>query len=324
MITAPAKLPVHQQTPKAPLLLPTGGQDDPIMTSKSRSLHRLAKAAALLALLTFRVGDSAGDSPATPPAKFRVGKIQTPAIRECSGLIASRQHKGVFWTHNDSGNAASIFAITRDGALIREYPVAAATNTDWEDIALDDAGHLYLADTGNNSGSRPQVQVLRIDEPDPRAPLRGAPAPLRVQTFWRLNYPKKPFDCESLFVLDGKAYLIAKRLNASPAEIFRFDLTPTPRPVTLERVTDLPDVRAPVTAADVSPDGKRLAVLTILGPYLFDIDGDVAKAGTAIPRSSRYIDPHMEAACLVPEGLLAANEGREMFLFRDEHFKPVR
>ncbi len=293
------------------------------MTLQRRQIRWWLRIAPLLAVAAVPFAGSPERAEGVEPAKFHAGKIGAQAVCESSGLVASRRFDGVFWTHNDSGNPASLFAVTRDGALIREYPVA-ATNTDWEDIAIDDDGHLYLADTGNNTGARKQVQVLRVDEPDPRAPLRGTPAPLRVGTFWRINYPAKPFDCESLFVLKGTAYLIPKRLNFSPAEIYRFDLTPTPKPVTPERVTELPDIRAPVTAADVSPDGKRLAVLTLLGPYLFDIGGEVAAAGKVAPRYARYIDPKMEAVCFVPEGLLVTNESRDIFLFRDEHFTPVR
>jgi hypothetical protein len=265
-----------------------------------------------------------GAAPRAPASKptFRVGTIQTDTVRECSGIVASRKHPGVFWTHNDGGNSPVLYAITREGALIREY-VVAAKNNDWEDIAIDDAGHLYIADTGNNNGDRKQVFVLRVDEPDPRAPMRGDPAPLRANVTWKLKFLGEPFDCESLFVLDGKGYVIAKRLNGALAEVFCFDLKPVAQPITFERLGELPGVRAPVTAADVSADGKRLAVLTVLGPYQFDLTArEIASALKTLPRHSAYIDLNMEAACFVPEGLLVANEKRDLFLFGNEHFTP--
>jgi hypothetical protein len=249
------------------------------------------------------------------------------AVRESSGLVASRKHPGVFWTLSDSGNPPALFAVTREGALVREYAVA-AKNVDWEDLAIDGDGRLYIADVGNNQRDRKEVMVMRVDEPDPRAPLPASgvrPAPLRVTNSWRLTFPgDQPFDCESLFVLGGKGYVLPKRLNASPAEVYRFELAPTPRPQKLERVATIPTVRAPVTAADVSPDGKRVAVLTVFGPYVFQIDGDVAAVSTAKPSFSRYLDPHMEAACFVDDGtaLLATSETRDVLLFRAEHFTP--
>ena len=123
-----------------------------------------------------RAGASASPRRRRPPSqpKFRVGTVKADAIRERSGLVASRRHPGVFWTLSDGGNPAALYAITREGDLIREYPVA-AKNVDWEDLAIDDDGRLYIADVGNNQRDRKEVQVLRVDEPDPRAaPARPA------------------------------------------------------------------------------------------------------------------------------------------------------
>src|SRR3954470_12775279 len=89
----------------------------------------------------------APDRPATPD---RIGRLEHPAIREASGIVASRRHPGIFWVHNDSGNPPALYAIRRDGALVRAYRVG-VPNVDWEDIAADGEGHLFLGDTGNNN-----------------------------------------------------------------------------------------------------------------------------------------------------------------------------
>jgi hypothetical protein len=281
----------------------------------------------LLIILLSCVAAAPAPRPASRPS-FKLGTIKPEALRECSGLVASRRHAGVFWALNDSGNPPALFAITRDGELIREYPVS-AKNVDWEDLAVDDDGHLYIADVGNNRRDRKEVLVMRVDEPDPRAPLTArVPAPVRVTQSWRLTFPgDTPFDCESLFVLGGRGYVLPKRLDFSPAELYRFDLPSEPpsRPQRLEHVATIPSVRAPVTAADVSPDGKRLAVLTVLGPYVFRIDdagGNFSSLATARPSYSRYLDPRMESACFTNEGLLVTTETRDVLLFRDEHFTP--
>src|SRR3954468_6307892 len=90
-----------------------------------------------------------------PPEPLeRLGRLDHPAIREASGIVASRRHPGVFWVHNDSQNPAALFAVRRDGSLVGEFTLG-VPNVDWEDIAADDQGHLYLADTGNNGGLLP-------------------------------------------------------------------------------------------------------------------------------------------------------------------------
>ena len=288
-------------------------------------VYATSVAASLLAVSYASAGIvSSSTKPSDPPvaSKFRVGRITAPQIPESSGIVASRKHAGVFWTHNDSDNPPSLFAITRDGQLIREYPVE-AKNVDWEDIALDDAGHLFIADMGNNRRKRTEVQVYRVDEPDPRQPIHGRVPSLRVTRSWRLMYPDAPFDCESLFVWKGKGYVLPKRLSKSPAELLSFDLDSPARVQTLKKVAEIPVMRAPVTAADISADGNRLAILTLAGPYIFDINGDVESVGRATARYSRYFDLHIEAVCFVPEGLLVTNEGRDVFLFRNEDFVEV-
>ena len=50
---------------------------------------------------------------------------------------------------------------------------------------------------------------------------------------------------------------------------------------------------------------------------------NVESVGRATARYSRYFDLHIEAVCFVPEGLLVTNEGRDVFLFRNEDFVEV-
>jgi hypothetical protein len=253
-----------------------------------------------------------------PAAAFQiVGHIDAPEIPESSGIVASRKYPGIFWTHNDSGNPAQVFAIDRTGKLIASFSVA-AKNIDWEDIAVDEEGHLYLADIGDNNCKRYEIQVYRVDEPAPHA-AKGKRDALRVDTTWRLKYPAKPADAESLFLLGGNGYLISKFLDGRPAGLYRFSLTPSAKPVTLEKVLDLP-IRAPVTAADLSRDGKWLAVMTLLGPFVYRMDGDVKNLGNGPVWQALFVDPNIEGLCFpLDGGLLATTEGRRVIQF---HWHP--
>ena len=257
--------------------------------------------------------------------KFKIGRIEHKAVAESSGIIASRTHPGAFWTHNDSGNGPFLFAITREGKLLAEHAVGSVRNNDWEAIATDDAGNLYVGDIGNNDGKRDRLLVYRIPEPDPTAAgPKGRGAALKAGAVWKLKYPDKPFDAESLFVHQGKGYVISKQLNGKHAGVYRFDLAaPGADAATLEHVCDLP-VRSPVTDAAISADGKRLAVLTVTGPNLFEINGDIAAAATAPAKYVNYFDPqdlNMEGVCFAEDGLLATTEQGQMLLFAYERFE---
>ena len=272
-----------------------------------------------------RDDDRKADSGKGGKARFKLGRIEHKAITESSGLAASRKHPGVYWTHNDSGNGAFLFAITREGKFLAEYPVAAARNTDWEAIGADDEGHLFIADIGNNDLKRDRALVYRLDEPDPAAAgPKGRGMTLRVNQVWRLKYPGKPFDAESFFVFRGRGYVISKLLSGRNAGVYRFDLAAAGADaVAMEHVCDLP-IRSPVTDASVSADGKQLAVMTVTGPNLFKIDGDVANAARAESAYVNYFDVgdmNMEGVCFTDEGLLATTEQGQMLLFANELFR---
>jgi hypothetical protein len=254
-----------------------------------------------------------------PAGVQRIGTIENPRITESSGVVASRQFPGVFWTHNDGAKSRSytLFAITREGKSVREFNVNGAQLNDWEDIAIDGQRHLYIGDIGNNDARRFTIAVHEIEEPEPK----GALSSVTVKRTWQLRYPKAPFDSESLFVWEGFGYLVSKVVNDAKAEIYRFPLTNQPAPVTLEFVTKL-KIESPVTAADISADGRLLGLLAKSGPYVYEIYGNILAAGKEKPLHTKFKHEHIEACCFVPEGLLATAENREIFLFTDPGFRP--
>jgi hypothetical protein len=266
---------------------------------------------AIAAAVLFRTPTSQAAPPTTQPASFHVGTLEDRRLPELSGLAHSRQHPDLTWAHNDGGSPPELFAITPDGKVVARLPIEGATNVDWEDIAADEKGRLYLADTGNNNRARREITVYRFDEPDPK---RGAP--IRPTARWTLRYPDAPFDCEAFFVHDSVGYLIPKLRNFQPPVLHRFPLTETDRPVTLEPVAPLPSVRAPVTAATLSPDARHLAVLTVLGPQIFTVDRDPVRATHTPPTGqATFVSPLMESATFLPGGLLGGTEEGNLYLF---------
>ncbi len=108
------------------------------------------------------------------PGVRLLARMSDLRIKESSGVVASRRFPNVFWTHNDGGGPKKqvLYAIDRQGKTLASFPVTGATFHDWEDIAIDDAGHLYLGDIGNNDSKRDTLAVYEIDEPDPASACR--------------------------------------------------------------------------------------------------------------------------------------------------------
>ena len=252
------------------------------------------------------------------PGVRLVARMSDPRIKESSGVIASRQYADVFWTHNDGGGPKKqvLYAIDRKGNTRASFSVIGVTLHDWEDLAIDDAGHLYIGDIGNNDAKRNALTVYEIDEPNPQA-RTGSIAPKRA---WKLKFPQAPFDCESLFVWKDRGYMVSKVFDKAHAQIFRFALKETNEPLTLELVATT-KIKSPVTGADISADGTLLGLVAKNGAYVFRIDGDLTRVTHANPHHTKLKNQHIEGCCFVPQGLLVTSERRMIFLFNDPAFR---
>ena len=260
-----------------------------------------------------------GSEPAPPVV---TGKLAAPEIREASGIVKSRKFPGIFWVHNDSGNPPLLFAVRADGTLVRTYKVGAA-NVDWEDIATDDLGHLFLGEIGNNDGRLPLRAVYRIDEPDPSVPPGKDPLPINLASYY--TFPRAGrFDAESLFVEGKHAYLVSKRFDSKPAALFRISIDPPSSlvwPALPERVGDLEGCIEPATGADLSSDGKRLAVVTDAAARVYERD----KKGRWTLRSTvPFRARDVEAICWDGLDLVLASEDRTIYRIAEATWKVKR
>jgi hypothetical protein len=195
-----------------------------------------------------------------PPALEPAGHLDVGVIPEASGIVKSRRHPGIYWVHNDSGNAPLLFAIRGDGRLVRQFRLE-IPNIDWEDITTDDSGHLYLGDIGNNTGVLPVRAIYRVDEPDP-AVAAEKPLLASAVSFYALSRSNR-FDAEGLVYDRGAAILVAKYRDGQEAELFSVPLeppAPLPRPARPQAMGRLRGFVEPATGAGLSTDRTLLAV----------------------------------------------------------------
>lgn len=213
-----------------------------------------------------------------------VGKLTQPGLAESSGIVASRKYKAVYWSMNDSGNPPMLYAVGPTGKGLRRISVIGAKNIDWEDIAVGAGGMLYIGDIGDNSRRRKVLTIYAVGEPDPNSKVKTAV----VKRKYRFRYPAGagPFDCEAMFVRKGWAYLITK--ETPRARLYRVRLgkfsTSAGKTLLAEDLGLLPGAQW-VTAADISPSGRRLAVLSYLGVWVYQLDKPIEQIVSARPTS---------------------------------------
>lgn len=223
--------------------------------------------------------------------------ITDPRISEASGIAAGLASPGVIYVQNDSGDTARFFALdARSGATLATYAVPGATNTDWEDIAvaLDARGvaSVWLADVGDNSASRNEIAVYRVDEPRVDRSVTGVEASTTAPEVWRLRYPDGASDAESLAVSPkGGAYVVTKSLSGT-SNVFALPArSDASRVQTLRAVGSVrfgftgtsggPNLfgQRTATGAALSRDGTLLAIRTYTDAYIWRVAGsDVAAA----------------------------------------------
>ena len=218
-----------------------------------------------------------------------LGQLSHDALSEVSGIVKSPRGD-FYWVHNDSGDGPRLFAIDPEGTPLRPaflgiavedwegHVIDGATHFDWEDIAQSE-GVLYIADVGNNGNARRDLGVYVVNEPDPLAIPR-----MRALRYLPVRYPDQSahpgdvwhFDCEAVFVADGKLHFLTKhrqsrriREGAPGTKLYRLDTQYTDRENVLTLIGRRDDV-AQVTGADLSPDGARLAVATYTTLWIFD------------------------------------------------------
>jgi len=119
-------------------------------------------------------------------------------INEASGLIASEQSPGIYWTHNDNIDLPAssrksqplIFAINQTGALQGSLYLTGTTQRDWEAITaarINGTPTLIVGDIGDNRGKWPDYRLWFIPEP-----LRPSPQASATPTaLLRFRYPEQ-------------------------------------------------------------------------------------------------------------------------------------
>ena len=248
------------------------------------------------------------------PQVTQLAELPKYDFKECSGLVVSRQHPGVLWTHND-GQDRRLFAINRQGKKLGEFEVQGVFIWDWEDLAVDETNRLYVADIGNNLQIRPSLSVHRVAEPDPVTSGK----PLAVERSWQLRFPEQGFDAEGLFIWKADGYLVEKAGKDKKAGLYRWSLDAGPA-VTLEDIGKL-EVKSPVTAADLSPDGTQLGLTTDDGVYAIQFKGGLEQAVKGKPFRVPFKLGQIEGCSFDRDGLLVISEGRELFLFKAKPFQ---
>jgi hypothetical protein len=247
-------------------------------------------------------------------------------ITEASGIVASRRTPGLYYIHNDSGDEPRVFLVDRRGATRLTVRLRGARHVDWEDIALAPGEKpgtfdVCVADIGDNRAQRKELVIYRFHEVDPEV-AKARVADVRA-TAYRISYADGPVDAEAFVVhpQTGDGYVLAKRPDGV-CQVYKFaapwnaeKLTVLPMVATLRFPEAIP-LQTVVTAADISPDGRRLVSRSYICGWEWRLPQGVAGRdferlfGMEPTRVELAAEPQGEAICYSADGraLLTVSE----------------
>ena len=220
--------------------------------------ERRRVALAALVAVPFLLGAAAGAPGAADHPAFR---FQDPEVVESSGLVVlsgAGRDGGLVVTTNDSGDPGRVFAVDPATGATVGVTSWETEPEDVEALAPAGAGHVWVADIGDNRHARASVSVLRV-------PV-GAGDRVVVPEAYDLVYPDGARDAEALVShpVTGRLFVITKgvfagTVYAAPQQL-RAD-----RPNLLTEVGWAPGI---VTDATFLPGGGGVVMRTYASAHL--------------------------------------------------------
>lgn len=163
----------------------------------------------------------------------------------------------LFWVIEDAGKGDRnvIYGIDKKGKIKTELRVKDSKNRDWEDLTSDKQGNLYVGDFGNNSEKHKTFSIYKISN------ILEAEDEVTAERI-KFTLPKKikSADFEAFFEYNGYFYMFSKAKKKAlvlkvPNEIGEHEATFVTK-------FELEGKERRITSADISEDGKQMALLT--------------------------------------------------------------
>ena len=189
-------------------------------------------------------------------------------LKEASGLEISRS--GLLWTHNDD-RYSILYALDTLGN-IRKAVHLNHPNIGWEDLTRDASGNIYIGAFGNNKNDRKNLSIYKI--PDPENISKDIVNAQQIEYAYsdQRAFPptkgKMNFDVDAFTSIGDSLYLFTKNRTepfTGYTKVYRLPQEPGRHVAVLHDSIYLgngPMMDYWITSADISPDGKRLVLLS--------------------------------------------------------------
>ena len=252
-----------------------------------------------------------------------IATLANKEIDESSGVSCSRLIDGAFWTHNDSGGDAELYLFDRSGRDLGGCRLEGVDAFDWEDMASferDGKSYLLVGDCGNN-GLAATIHVLHLIE-EPAADLKKgvhADTAAVVKTIF-FTFEDDHRDCEALAVdttTDCIYFATKQREGGTLVYELPWSKIQPKTAIPAKRIA-APDI-PPATAMDISPDGRRAAILTYGEAYEFQREGEESWQEAFAKPARKLVVPER----IQGESICYGRDGKTLYLTSEKLPTPL-
>ena len=265
---------------------------------------------ALLAVLICLLSQFIGGGVARAEVQGEVlCRITDPRLTEISGMAPSMLHTNVMWVHNDSGDAARLYALSlQDCNVVGELTLRDVSARDFEGLAagVDAQGRpvLWVGDIGDNLDSWDNVAIYRV-----REPKNLGKKSVRAQRF-RFTYEDRSHNAETILADPNSTQLwvVTKQLASGSMYQLPANLSKT----RINIATKVGSVGGLVTDGAINPNGSGFVLRDYFDAHFYDgLPPGELEEKQALPAQALG-----EAIAWLPDGqsLVIASEGDDRLI----------
>ncbi|MFX0556439.1 hypothetical protein ACOCEA_06550 [Maribacter sp. CXY002] len=197
-------------------------------------------------------------------------------LDENSGIISFKD--STVWVIEDNGNKDEIYKVDFTGEILKTLKVKNGDNDDWEDLAKDSLGNVYIADIGNNQNERKNLTIYKIPNPEIEPGDKIDAKKIEFNYPEQKEFPPKDdallYDAEALFHHKNKLFIITKnRSNPFTGDAYIYSVPDKPgtyNATLVGKINLCSDWKTcQITGVDISPNGDKIVALSYGKLFVF-------------------------------------------------------
>lgn len=191
-------------------------------------------------------------------------------LQEISG-IEILKGSPLIWAVNDSGNSSVVYGFNTKGEIEKEVEIENVHNIDWEDLAIDHKGTLYIGDFGNNESDREDLAIYIVKDflkQGEKAKAEKIEFSFEDQAHFPAKKDNRNFGSEAFIYKNDSLYIFTKNRSKHPdgtVKLYQLPAKPgnyKAKKIASYRTCNSGSHECWITAASISKDQKSIVLLS--------------------------------------------------------------